>query len=342
MKRILGGACLALAVTAAGAADTGDLWEVTTQMNMAGLPPGMGGGTRQVCTEKGDPKKAMQREDSKCKVTDLKESGTRIQMTMQCPEGTGTMDTTFNAARTEYKGTMKMTSKQGEMTMNTQGRKIGACDPAAAKAQQSAQMDQYKAQSAAAMASVKQSYDKQEAQCRSAADNMEIKDLGLFAHCNNMKSSCDSMAQSPESADMAKTCVASSQAYCKKYQTRDGFLKASRDAETASRMCKVSNAQIKTTLCPQAAKAEDLAFLGSQCPVEAKPLAQAHCAGRSYTSQIKDKYSDFCSAYLSHAKLDEPAPSATSTATSIAKDPAKATTEAVNQGINKLKGLFGR
>src|SRR5678815_3366104 len=159
MKRILGGACLALAVTVGGAADTGDLWEVTTQMNMPG-------GTRQVCTEKGDPKKAMQREDGKCKMTDLKETGTRIQMTFQCPEGTGTMDTTFNAARTEYKGTMKMTSKQGEMTMNMQGRKIGACDPASAKAQQNAQMDQYKAQNAQAMAMLKESGDKQAAQCK--------------------------------------------------------------------------------------------------------------------------------------------------------------------------------
>jgi hypothetical protein len=341
MKRILGGACLALAVTAAGAADTGDLWEVTTQMNMAGLPPGMGGGTRKVCTEKGDAKKAMQREDSKCKVTDYKETGTRIQVTMQCPEGTGTMDTTFNAARTEYKGTMKMTSRQGEMTMNMQGRKIGACDPAAARAQQSAQMDQYKAQTATAMAQLKVANQQQIDNCKQAPVTMQIEKLGLWGQCDAAGGSCESMAKSPEMADVARACSAGAQDYCQKYQTRDGFMKASRQADQAQKLCKVSNAQLKTSFCAQAAKAEDLAFLGSQCPVEAKPLAQAHCAGRSYTSQIKDKYSDFCSAYLSHAKLDEPA-SASSSATSIAKDPAKAAGEAVNQGINKLKGLFGR
>jgi hypothetical protein len=341
MKRILGGACLALAVTVGGAADTGDLWEVTTQMNMAGLPPGMGGGTRQVCTEKGDPKKAMQREDGKCKMTDLKETGTRIQMTFQCPEGTGTMDTTFNAARTEYKGTMKMTSSRGEMTMNMQGRKIGACDPAAAKAQQSAQMDQYKAQTATAMAAMQQQADSQAAECRKAVDTMELQRLGTFSQCNTSPAGCDAYAGSQTHAGMVKTCVASSQAYCKKYQTREGFLKASRDAAAAAKMCKVDNAQLKTTFCAQAAKAEDLPFLASQCPVEAKPLAQANCAGRSYTGRPRDKWTDFCSAYLSHNTVDEPA-SSSSSATSIAKDPAKATSEAVNQGINKLKGLFGR
>ena len=132
MKQILGGAfvaaCLALLVGAASAAGSDDLWEVTTQMNIPGMPSGMGGQTRQVCTEKGDAKTAMAREDSKCKVTDFKETGTRIQMTVQCPDGTGTIDNTYNAARTEYKGTMKMTSKQGEMTMAMQGRKVGTCD----------------------------------------------------------------------------------------------------------------------------------------------------------------------------------------------------------------------
>ena len=344
MKLILGAACLAIA-TAAGAAE-GDLWEVTTQMNMAGLPPGMGGGTRQVCTEKGDAKKAMQREDSKCKVTDLKETGTRIQMTMQCPEGTATMDTTFNAARTEYKSTMKMTSKQGDMTMNMQGRRIGSCDTAAAKAQQNAQVEQYKAQSAAAMAAMQQNNDQMIAECRQAPVTMRIDKLGMFSQCDVTPQSCESYAKSPQMAPVAKACTASAQDYCKNYQTRDGFLKASLYAERSEKLCKVSNAQLKSTFCAQAAKSEDLPFLANQCPVEAKPLAQAHCTGYDYTARAlggggkaNDKWASFCQEYLSHATLD-PAPA--SSASSIATDPAKAAGDAVNQGINKLKGLFGR
>ena len=139
MTRILRSACVAMACAgfgAAGAAGTDELWEVTTQMNMAGMPPGMGTQTSQVCTEKGDPKKAMTRGNDKCKVTDFRQSGNSVHMAMSCPEGDAVMDTTYNAARTEYKGTMKMTSRQGDMTMTMAGRKVGSCDAQQAKAQQ--------------------------------------------------------------------------------------------------------------------------------------------------------------------------------------------------------------
>jgi hypothetical protein len=329
-------AVLVSLASAALAADNGDLWEVTTQMNMAGMP-GMGAQTRQVCTEKGDAKKAMTREDSKCKVTDFKDSGNRIQMTVQCPEGTGVMDTTFNSSRTEYKGTMNMTSKQGNMTMNMQGRKVGACDPAAAKAQQNAQAEQYKGQATAAMASAQQSYDAQAATCRQGAAEMQIQGLGIFSQCETTPGYCESMAQTPMTAGMAKVCMASAQDYCAKYKTPEGFLKAARDADTAAKMCKVDNAKLRSSFCAQAAKSDNLAFLGSQCPVEAKPIAQANCAGRSYTSQVRDKYTDFCKAYLSHATLEQPATPAAATPA-----PADAAKAAVNEGINKIKGLFGR
>ena len=335
MKSILGGACLALAVTAAGAADNGDLWEVTTQMNMAGMPAGMGGQTRQVCTERGDPKKSMQRDDGKCKVTDFKESGNRMTMTFQCPEGTGTLDNTFNAARTEYKGTMKMTSKQGEMTMNMHGRKVGTCDAQVAnKPGADPKTAALMAQSDAAVAKMDQ---EQLASCTKALDTMQVNSFGIYAHCNEHAGQCESMVKNPGTKRSGTACMANVAEYCKRYQTMDGFLKANADPQ-AEKTCKVSNAHLKSGFCASAAKAENLAFLGRMCPVEAKPIAQAHCAGRSYTSRVQDKYSAFCSEYLSHAKLDEPAPSATS----IVTDPAKATSDAVNQGINKLKGLFGR
>jgi Protein of unknown function (DUF3617) len=356
MRRNLGGAflaaCLASLIGTAGAAGNDELWEVSTQMNMAGLPAGMGARTSQVCTEKGDPKKAMTQGNDKCKVTDLKQTGNSVHMAMSCPEGDMVVDTTYNAARTEYKGTMKMTSKQGDMTMNMQGRKIGTCDATAARAQQNAQVEKYKAQGAAVTASIQQENERQVAQCKQAADNMQIQGLGMYARCDEAGGYCEQMAKSPQMAGQAKACMASAQDYCRKYQTRDGFLKASRDADQAAKLCKVSNAQLKTAFCAQAQKAEDLPFLANQCPVEAKPLAQAHCTGYGYTAAgmsftakggTKDKWASFCQQYLSHATLDPaPASSAPSSSSSIAKDPAKAAGEAVNQGINKLKGLFGR
>src|SRR5436190_2105453 len=84
------------------------------------------------------------------------------------------------AARTEYKGTMKMTSKDGEMTMNMQGRKIGACDLAASKAQQNAMVDKSKAQSAAIMAQMQAGNQQQIDACRQAPAAMEIGKLGMY------------------------------------------------------------------------------------------------------------------------------------------------------------------
>ena len=79
---------------------------------------------------------------------------------------------------------------------------------------------------------------------------------------------------------------------------------------------------------------QSLAFLGRYCLAEAKPIAQQNCVGRDYTSKMGGKYDDFCTAYLAQASLEKPAAQPASV-----KDQA---TDQVKQGINKLKGLFGR
>lgn len=131
---LLAALLLPLPFTSAHAANDGELWESSVQMNIPGMPAGMGARKQQVCTEKGDAKKVMQKGNEKCKVTDLKESGNKINMTMQCPEGTMVVEWNYNAAHTEYTGTMKMKSKDGDMTMNMAGKKLGACDVQAAAA----------------------------------------------------------------------------------------------------------------------------------------------------------------------------------------------------------------
>ena len=122
-----------------------ELWEVSTQMNMAGLPPGMGGSTQRICRDKDPRKEAASRKDMEgCKVTDMKESGSRFTITMTCPQGTAVIDQTYNAARTEYKGTMRMTSRDGDMTMDMSGRKVGSCTASAAPQPAAPQTDEAK------------------------------------------------------------------------------------------------------------------------------------------------------------------------------------------------------
>jgi hypothetical protein len=339
MKQILGGACLAACLAsligAAGAAGTDELWEVSTQMNIPGMPAGMGARTNQVCTEKGDQKKAMAQGNDKCKVTDFKQSGNSVHMAMSCPDGDAVMDTTFNAARTEYKGTMKMTSRQGEMTMTMAGRKVGSCDAQVAKSEQQAKVAALTKQTDAMVAKMDQ---EQLASCTKALDTMQVNTFGIYAHCNLEPGQCESMAKNEGTKRSSTACMANVAEYCKRYQTMDGFLKAKGD-EQGAKTCNITTAQVKSAQCPRAAQSENLAFLGRFCPVEAKPIAVAHCAGRGYTSQIVDKYTPFCKEYLSHAAPgdEQPAPAAAGKL-----DPKQAVTEGVQQGINKLKGLFGR
>jgi hypothetical protein len=321
-----------------------DLWEVTSQMNMAGMPPGMGGQKHQVCAEKGDIKKAAQPRNDKCKMTDFKQAGNKVTMTMACPDGTATVENTYNAAHTEYNGTVKMTSKRGDMTMTMHGKKIGTCDAAERRAAQNegvAQMrDSMAAMQSQTQMAMAQSSAQEMANCQDAVDEMKYEKLGMYGRCDQVGDYCKSMLSNPNAKPVATKCMASQAEFCKRYQTMDGFIKAKGD-EQAAKMCKVSRDQLIAKSCPQAAQTEHLAFLAHYCPVEAKPVAQAHCVGFDYTSKAKTKYSDFCRTYLSSNDLEGSSKSGSSGSHGTI-DPKQAVQQGVQQGINKLKGLFGK
>jgi hypothetical protein len=335
------------------AAGNDELWEVTTKLDMAGLPPGMGAQKMQVCQDK-NPKnqKPPGKDAEKCKVTDQRQSGNTYTMTMTCPDGTAVFETTYNAAHTEYKGTMKSKMRQGEMTMSMTGRKIGTCDAQQANAARDAKVGAMKSQAEKAQADAavhqKKAADTEMANCASAVETMEVRRLGTYAQCDQMKGMCDTMLKNEQTKPVATKCMASHAEYCKRYRTMDGFLKAKGD-EAGAKSCNTTAAQQKAAHCPQAAKSENLDYLARFCPVEAKPVAQQHCAGREYTSRIRDKYTGFCTTYFaSHSLEDEDKPrqraAGTSTASQPAekKDPKAAISDGVTQGVNKLKGLFGR
>lgn len=340
-KRFLAAAVLALPLVAA-AQNNGELWEISTQMNIPGMPAGMGGQTQRVCQGDDPERRAASDKDQKdCKVTDKKQTPTRTTITMQCKQGTMTVDQQYNAARTEFKGSIKMTSKDGDFNMNTTGRKVGACNVQQAAKEHDEKMAGMKSQIAAAQAkgaaASKQYADSQIKQCATALDNMQWSGFGVYSQCYkktdaNCKTSMD--ASNQMSPEIAKSCNARVAEFCKRYQTQEGFLKAKAD-ENAAQMCGVTTASIKAAQCPKAAQSESLAFLGSYCPVEAKPLAQQHCAGRDYTSKMGGKYGQFCQAYLANADFEKPQQSQTQKATEQVK-------QGVSKGIDKLKGFFGR
>jgi hypothetical protein len=337
-------AALLAALPLAATAQTGELWEITSQMNIPGMPAGMGAQTQRVC-QGDDPERraaAEKKGREECKVTDKKQTATRLQVTMVCKQGTMTIDQQYNADRSEFKGSMKMTSKEGDLTVNTTGRKVGPCDVQQANRERDAQIAAMQKQAAAAQAqgaaAMKQYADGQIKNCSSALENMRWREFHVFGQCyKKTDANCKSNMETSNkmSPEIWKTCTARVAEFCKRYQTQEGFLKASGD-EDAAQMCGVTTAAIKAEQCPKAAQGGSLAFLGSYCPVEAKPIAQEHCVGRDYTSKMGGKYAGFCERYLATNSLEKPA------AQSAAQKATDQVKQGVSKGLDKLKGLFGR
>lgn len=329
------------------AAQDGELWEITNQMNVPGMPAGMGPMTSRVCQEKG--RNEVMPEKENCKITDMKRSGSKTTMTVVCGDSRAVIEQTYNAAGTEFKGTMRMTGGQGDMTMAMSGRKVGSCDATAERKKQEAQMAGIERQHAQAQAMMRKERETQVAQCNEAVQTMNYEKLGSYGMCKQSGHAeyCKAMSDNPDTQPVATACMARQAEFCKRYSTEEGFIKAKADPK-AGDACGTSAEQVKAALCPGAAQRESLDFLGRYCPVEAKPLAQKYCAGRDFTALRAsggkaDKYDQFCYAYLSNSSLAAtPAQEPAAPSAATLPDPAKAVTEGVTQGINKLRGLFGR
>jgi hypothetical protein len=253
-------------------------------------------------------------------------------------------------------------SRQGDMTINTTGRKVGACDAVAERKARDEKTESIKKQAAAGMAAgaaaQKQANEVYIKNCTAAVDSMSYFGLGQYGQCyKKTDKNCVSQMDSANKLqpEVAKVCNARVVDFCKRLQTQEGFVKAKGD-ENAAKMCGVSAASIKAAQCPKAAQGGSLAFVGAYCPVEAKPIAMEHCGGRDYTSKMGGKYSAFCTNYLANADFEQPPGAVRPAAAKSAAGAAGTTQEAqgqpqsaqdqvkqgVSKGLDKIKGLFGR
>ena len=402
----------------AHAANDGELWESTVNMNIPGMPAGMGARKQQVCTEKGDVKKAAQKGNEKCKVTDVKESGNKTTMTMQCPEGTAVMEWNYNAAHTEYTGSMKMKTKDGDMNMTMAGKKLGACDLQAAQTardQQTAQAQKRAAEMQASVAAInkqmemdtQKAFAKLKAGCESGVTKMDYHEIALALcegkdnqngnHCTAQRMKDQGLLKDEATrkqfqkydlpAQDQAYCQAKKKEFCGNLQTEAGFLKAAKLESVSTRdddgkpiritagdrvpassaYCGVKPATLTTDLCskaaageswgflnncpveakaasaklcPRAVETEHYNYLGQYCPAEAKPIYAKNCAGRDYTSMYaKDQKKHAMCSQLGLAVEEQHQSGTIPTSTTQAVDAAK---QGVSQGINKIKGLFGK
>ncbi len=370
-------AVLALFAGSAVAAETGELWE--SSMNIPGMPAGMGARKVQVCRDKNEP--ATDRND--CKISNLKRSGLTESMTISCPDsGDMTMETTYNATRTEYTSVMHMKGRRAgeEMTFKTSGKKIGTCDPAQARAardkQNKAALAQADKQKADMADMYKKENEKTAAACAAALESMQPRQLlQQKKDAAQLAQVKDPNYKNPLAAGMAK-CKEDGVEFCKRFKTEAGFLKTRRDERNeAGQLCEVSPSKLRASLCATAVKSEDFTFAGAECLPESAGLGDKYCGGMDFTAVVTNpRTGKFCRRYLAYkqnkqeedaARASEEAaekdvsttsgraqpgsvsrtsatPSAGDAAAKAAGQTTDAATEAVNQGLNKLKGLFGR
>jgi hypothetical protein len=106
------------------------MWEVTTKMEMPGMPMAMPGQVTRVCLGKNRKDEDLIPKQDNCRVTDSKRTGNRLTYRMECTGNEPSVivgDITFG--NNAYEGQMKMTMTKTNDTMNMalSGRRVGDC-----------------------------------------------------------------------------------------------------------------------------------------------------------------------------------------------------------------------
>jgi hypothetical protein len=109
------------------------MWEITTSMEMPGMPMKMPPTMIRHCYTREDVKdrKKVIGRDKECTVTDFRNSGSKVSWKMKCTgksAGTYSGDTVFSGDA--YESVMKMQSdaaKGTPMTMKVKGKRVGNC-----------------------------------------------------------------------------------------------------------------------------------------------------------------------------------------------------------------------
>ena len=109
-------------------------WEITTKVEMPGMPANIPAQKSVQCMTKKDSVPSQPEKNKDCKITSMKTSGDTIYWTMQCKSGQGTTNMkgqiTYKGDKME--GVMNTTiiepdGDKMQMTSRINGRRIGDC-----------------------------------------------------------------------------------------------------------------------------------------------------------------------------------------------------------------------
>ena len=128
----IGVACLSAVAAAAPAAAQGkdELWEVSSKMEMPGMPIAMPAQVSRVCVGKSHKDEDLVPKQDNCRVVDSKRVGNKFTYRMECTGNDPSVVVgEINFGNNAYDGQMRMTMTKTNDTMNMAlaGRRVGDC-----------------------------------------------------------------------------------------------------------------------------------------------------------------------------------------------------------------------
>lgn len=307
-----------VAMPALGAGNGSDeLWEVTTKMEMAGMPMAMPAQTNRQCLPKGSKQeeKMVPMDSGDCKTLDFKQTGNKTTFSMKCAgkdpmTGTGEFTHTGDG----YHGTMHITgTSDGEpidMTQTFSGKRVGNCTYEDVGKKMVAQQN-------AAMAE----------QCREYARSLYWRAFDGDSPCKDHKGElCEQVRN--VSADPARF-------------TEE--LERSGEWREMLGFCGENADKMMAAACKRATDERNWQFVANRCEKEAEALAMQHCAGRDYTAAMNSEYAAICRTYAKtrFGTGSGAAASGQQDGDGGASNSDTPTDVLIEQGANQLKKLIG-
>jgi hypothetical protein len=107
-------------------------WEITTQVEMPGMPTNMPPMKTTQCLTKNDLVPQNSQPGQECSFPETKVTGNKVTYTMECKGKGGEMkgEGEITYSKDTFKGIMKMKMPQANMEMisHMEGRRVGACE----------------------------------------------------------------------------------------------------------------------------------------------------------------------------------------------------------------------
>ncbi|MBI4536506.1 MAG: DUF3617 domain-containing protein [candidate division NC10 bacterium] len=303
---------------AASAQGTDELWQITTKVEMPGMPMAMPEQMQTVCLPRGHQGEAERvPKDKNCRMTDVKQSGNQMTFTIVC-EGKDRMTGTGDIVSTpdSYRGSMRlqgtMEGQPVSMTQAFSGRRTGTCTYEAPEKRVQQQM----------AATCQQGLD-QLASAMFVGDQAICKDR-REAFCGRVSGLAQEMR---EPARYQETVS-------RRGDWRQLLGACGQDAQAVTR-----------DACSRAIGGKSWDFAVRYCEEEAKAVARQQCEGRTYTAALSAEYGPLCQRYAARPGREytaSPAIRATTPAPPAATAPPPPTaTDVLKEGTQKLRKFLG-